>query len=99
MKKHRGLISAFFAILAGILIPGLLILNAIQAKRYADLEDEVYSLERKQEKLVEENKKLITEIGILSSSDRIESIAEDELGMRKAESEEIIRVEMKDSSK
>lgn len=52
-------------------------------------------LEKKQEKLIAENKKLITDISVLSSSDRIETIAENDLGMRKAETEEIVRVEMR----
>ena len=37
---------------------------------------------------------MITDIGVLSGSDRIESIAENELGMRKAESDEIVRVNL-----
>ena len=52
-------------------------------------------IRKKQEKLIAENKKLITDISVLSSSDRIETIAENDLGMRKAETEEIVRVEMR----
>ena len=44
--------------------------------------------------LIEENKKLVSEIGRLSSSERIEKIAVSEYGMRLAESDEIIRVEV-----
>ena len=51
-------------------------------------------IKKKQEFLIEENKKMITDIGVLSGSDRIESIAENELGMRKAESDEIVRVNL-----
>ena len=76
-------------------IPGLLILNGIQSSKYRELKKEVSELEKKQEKLIEENKKLITDISVLSSSDRIETIAENDLGMRKAETEEIVRVEMR----
>ena len=76
-------------------IPALLILNAAQARRYSDLRTEVIELEKKQADLIEENKKLITDISLLSSADRIERIASEELGMRKADSNEIIRVEMK----
>ena len=42
----------------------------------------------------EENKKLIIDISLLSSGQRIGNIAENELGMHKAEGDEIIRVEM-----
>ena len=81
------------------LIPGLLILNAIQAERYMKVEREVRALEKKQVQLVEENKKLITDISLLSSGQRISNIAENELGMHKAESEEIVRVEMENKKK
>lgn len=99
MKKGSGLFRIVLACIAAIMIPGLLILNAIQAKKYTGLAKEVVNLEKKQEALIEENKKLITEISILSSSDRIEDIASGELGMRKAESSEIVRVEMSGSGK
>ena len=48
---------------------------------------------------MEENKKLITDISLLSSGQRISNIAENELGMHKAESEEIVRVEMENKKK
>ena len=41
-----------------------------------------------------ENKKLVSDIAVLSSADRIEKIAVEELGMHKAETEDIVRVEM-----
>lgn len=81
--------------LLALSIPGLLILNAVQSKKFKEQEDSVLELEEKQSEFVEQNKKLITEIGVLSNSDRIEKVAENELGMRKAESNEIVRVEMR----
>lgn len=81
--------------LLALSIPGLLILNAVQSKKFKEQENSVLELEEKQSEFVEQNKKLITEIGVLSSSDRIEKVAENELGMRKAESNEIVRVEMR----
>lgn len=81
--------------LLALSIPGLLILNAVQSKKFKEQEDSVLELEEKQSEFVEQNKKLITEIGVLSSSDRIEKVAENEFGMRKAESNEIVRVEMR----
>ena len=77
------------------MVPLLFILNAIQADRYMRAQDEIKALEQKQVELVEENKRLITDISLLSSGERIGKIAEEELGMRKAESEEIVRVEMR----
>lgn len=83
------------ACVAVVMIPLLLALDAFQAKRYAKLQKELDALEAKQQELVEDNKKLISDISVLSSSDRIESLAENELGMHKAKSEDIVRVEIK----
>lgn len=94
MKNVKRTFKTLLYIFVAILIPGLLILNAIQAERYMEIEREVQALEEKQAQLVEENKKLITDISLLSSSQRIGNIAENELEMHKAESDEIIRVEM-----
>ena len=99
MKKSSRVLKNIFYIFISILIPGLLILNAIQAERYMKVEREVRALEKKQVQLVEENKKLITDISLLSSGQRISNIAENELGMHKAESEEIVRVEMENKKK
>lgn len=96
MKQGIGSIFKTMGLfLLALSIPGLLILNAVQSKKFKEQEDSVLELEEKQSEFVEQNKKLITEIGVLSSSDRIEKVAENELGMRKAESNEIVRVEMR----
>ena len=91
-------IKDFFKVLALCLfaasIPALLALYAVQAKKYTDLTKEVAELEVKQEKLIEENKKLVSDISQLSSAERIERIAVEELGMHKAQAEDIVRVEM-----
>ncbi len=93
--KIRDIIRNLFLFLLALGIPFLLILNGMQSRKSRALKEELINLEKRQENLIEENKKLITEISVLSSSDRIESIAENDLGMRKAETEEIVRVEMK----
>ena len=94
MKNIKNTLKKLFYIVVAILIPGLLILNAIQAERYMQIQREIEALEQKQIQLVEENKKLIIDISLLSSGQRIGNIAENELGMHKAEGDEIIRVEM-----
>lgn len=75
-------------------IPVMLYLYAVQAKRYTDLERDLRDLERKQAELIEQNKKLVSDISVLSSADRIEKIAVEDLGMHKAQAEDIVRVEM-----
>lgn len=100
-SKNKTMFSLFIIFLCFIplLIPGILCLYAIQAKKYTDLTKEIAELELKQEQLIEENKKLISDISLLSSPERIEKIATEELGMHKAENEDIIRVEMKGDKK
>ncbi|MBO4640013.1 MAG: cell division protein FtsL [Treponema sp.] len=94
----KGKIKDFFKVilicLFALSIPVMLSLYALQAKKYTDLSKEILELETKQEKLIEENKKLVSDISQLSSAERIEKIAVEELGMHKAEAEDIVRVEM-----
>lgn len=94
--KKKGITFAkiVFICLLTISIPVLLFLYAVQAEKYTALVREVTELENKQEKLIEENKRLVSDISILTSAERIEKIAAEELKMHKAESEDIIRVEM-----
>ncbi|MBQ2553255.1 MAG: cell division protein FtsL, partial [Treponema sp.] len=91
--KAGFIIKIVLLCIAALLIPGMLIVDAVQARKYTALREQVLELEEKQAEIIEENKKLITDISILSSADRIEQIAKDTLGMRKAETDEIIRVE------
>ena len=93
--KRKFFKSYFFACLATFLIPVLLVFQAFQSYRYKKLSAEIKKLEKKQVELVEQNRKLISDISVLSSSERIEKIAEEELGMRKANTEDIVRVEIK----
>lgn len=93
-EKTKYSLLTFLGILLAVAIPAMLILYGFQAKKYMDLSREVTKLEQKQEKLIEENKKLVSDISILSSSTRIEKIAVEELGMHKAESADIVRVDM-----
>ncbi|MBQ3966830.1 MAG: cell division protein FtsL [Treponema sp.] len=97
--KFRNFKDRFLMILAAALIPLLLFLYVFQAHMYAKLKAEVRSLELKQVELIEKNKELISEISVLSSSDRIEHIAEKELDMHKADTNEIVRVEIKGNAK
>lgn len=93
-EKTKYSLITFLGILLAAAIPVILILYGFQAKKYMDLSREITKLEQKQEKLIEENKRLVSDISILSSSTRIEKIAVEELGMHKAESSDIVRVDM-----
>ena len=91
-RKLRNFFKTVLVILITAAIPGLL--YAVQAKKNTDLLREIKLLEVKEAKLIEENKKLVSDISVLTSAERIERIAEEELEMHKAESEDIVRVEM-----
>ena len=93
-EKSKDNIVKILCVLLALSIPFLLMMYALQAKKYSDLSKEISALEKKQEELIEENKKLVSDISLLSSNDRIEKIAVEELGMHKAESDDIVRVEM-----
>ena len=84
----------FAAFALALLIPASLALCAAQANRHTKLRDELEGLEEIQASLVEKNRELISEISVLSGSERISKIAENELGMHKASKEEIVRVEI-----
>ena len=96
MKKSEAKEKTKSAVLliTAFLIPLLFLLNAVQAEKYKKLSAEISELENRQIELVEKNRKLVSDIGILSSSDRIEKIAEEKLGMHKARTEDIVRVEI-----
>ena len=61
----------FICILA-LAIPALLVLNTLQARKVARLEEDVLAIEKRQYEVIEENKRLIASISKLSSPDRIE---------------------------
>ncbi len=92
--KIKDFFKVVLISLFALSIPVMLVLYAVQAKKYSDLTKEITELETKQEKLIEENKKLVSDISQLSSAERIERIAVEELGMHKAQAEDIVRVEM-----
>jgi cell division protein FtsL len=95
MSYKSGMKNIIWAYVAAVLIPLFLVLQAAQSYRYKKLRAENRALENKQVELVEQNRKLISDISVLSSSDRIEKIAEGDLGMHKASTEDIVRVEIK----
>jgi cell division protein FtsL len=86
----------FFYVLV-LTIPLFLGLATWQSSRYGDLEREIKKLEKTQEEWVENNKRLIAGIAFLSSPDRIEHIARDELGLQKKQPEEVLLISINSS--
>jgi cell division protein FtsL len=89
MMKRYALIY-----MLALTIPAMLGLVAWQANRYVDLERRTAALEREQEKWVESNNRLIAVIAMLSSSERIEHIARDQLGLIKVSPEDVLQIKI-----
>ena len=94
VKNKKPWVKTVLMIVMAFSIPTFFALEAVQSHKFTELEDEVENIEEKQYATIEENKKLISELGLLSSSSRIEKIAVEELGMHQASSDEIVRVHM-----
>ena len=94
-NKKNGFAKRVGIYLLALSIPFFLVIAMVQSKQYMDIEKEVAKLEQVQKDLIESNKALVTDISVLSSSERIEKIAVEQLGMRKATSDEIVRVSIK----
>ncbi|MDR2136169.1 MAG: septum formation initiator family protein [Treponema sp.] len=75
-------------------IPAMLALVSWQSARYIDLERETAALEAGQEEWVESNNRLIAVIAMLSSSDRIERIARDQLGLGRVGPENVLQIKI-----
>lgn len=86
--------SVFLSILCALLVPMLFAGYGVQSRRFADVSQQITALEKKQELLIEENKKCVSEISALCATSRIEEVAVETLGMHKAASRDIVRVEM-----
>jgi cell division protein FtsL len=85
--KKRALLYFFT-----LTIPLFLGALTLQSTRYMDLKQEVRQLEAEQTEWIDSNKRLIAGIAMLSSPERIEHIARDELGLVKKRPEEILQI-------
>lgn len=82
-----------------ICIPVLLLATVLQSSRYTRLKNVLKDYCIKEEELVVNNSKKISAITILTSPERIERIAIEDLQMRKALPNEIIRVRLESNDK
>lgn len=88
------MIKKIFALLLAMMIPVLLFGTVWQSYRYTVLSRDISRLERKQYVLIEENRRIISEISVLSTPERIERVAVEDLLMRKAKTNEIMRISL-----
>jgi len=68
-----------------LVLGGLLFLNTWQGYRFESLKRDVLDLEAEQRDWLEQNKKLVAAVAVLSSPERIQRIAEKDLALRKLE--------------
>jgi hypothetical protein len=71
---------------------GLLFLNTWQGYRFEHLKREAQQLEAEQRDWLEQNKKLVAALAVLSSPQRIERIAVGELGLKKLERSALVTI-------
>jgi cell division protein FtsL len=72
----------------------LFFLNTWQGFRYQELEREVEKLELEQKNWLEKNKKVIAALAVLSSPQRVKSLAVAELGLKPLKGQEVIEIEL-----
>jgi hypothetical protein len=72
----------------------LYFLNTWQGFRYQELERGVGRLEQEQKSWLEKNKKVIAALAVLSSPERIRTLAEGSLGLKPLEAENLIEIEL-----
>jgi cell division protein FtsL len=75
-----------------ITIPLFLGMIAWQSARYSDLERQTRRLEADQEKWVEQNKRLIADIAVLTTLEKVERIAVNDLKLSKIRPENVLQV-------
>ena len=77
---------------AGLVVPGLLFLNAWQGYRYSRLSDDVDALEKQQQALLEANRDAIARIAYEQSPLRVEEKAQKDLALQQVDQSRVTRV-------
>ncbi|MCX7656575.1 MAG: septum formation initiator family protein [Treponemataceae bacterium] len=73
-------------------IPLLFLVQVWQVNRYERILRDVNTLVKRQQELIDENKRYVAAIAVLSATERIERIAREELGLEKKRAENIIQL-------
>ncbi len=76
----------------GLLVPGLLLVNAWQGYRYSELSDSVSALEKQQQQLLEANRDEIAQIAYEQSAERVAQKAIKDFGVAPADPAHVTRV-------
>jgi len=73
-------------------VPMLFYLEVWQVARYRELTEEISVLEKEQENWIDQNKKILADISVLRSPERIERLAVEQLGLEPLDPEKILRI-------
>lgn len=88
------MIKSVATVLLAMGIPLMLLATVWQTSRYSSIDGEISRMEHAQYEMIEANVRLIAGITVLSTPERIERVATNDLSMRKARAEEILRIEL-----
>ena len=77
-----------------ITVPALLFLNVWQVYRYDSIKEDIVSLEEQQREWLERNKRMIAGITVFRSPERIRTLAEEELDLKKLENGQLLRIKV-----
>jgi hypothetical protein len=81
-------------LLAALAVLGVFFLNTWQGFRFQVQEREVKRLEQEQRDWVEENKKIVAAMAILSSPARLQRLAESRLGLRRLDADREMKLRL-----
>ena len=81
----------YFIAALGLVVPGLLFVNAWQGYRYSELENTVSALEKQQQDLLEANRDVIAEIAYERSAARVEQKATRSFALAPADPARVLR--------
>jgi cell division protein FtsL len=79
-------------ILIILTIPVLFSLEVWQVSRYNELSGEVDQLEEEQRDWIDKNKKILADISVLRSPERIQKLATEQLNLEPLEPDKILRI-------
>jgi hypothetical protein len=87
-------IKTGYLLLAALALLGLFFLNTWQGFRFQDQERVVRRLEQEQRDWVEENKKVVAAMAVLSSPTRLEPLAETRLGLQRLDAQREMKLRL-----
>ena len=85
-------VRSIFLLLLVFAFLGLFFLNTWQGFRYRELERDVEKLELEQKNWLENNKKVIAALAILSSPRRVKTLAVEQLGLEPLQAENVMEI-------